>query len=103
MKDFIPISVKPSQLPSKPLSDRANFPTCSCVYFAQAGKDIVYVGKTKNLRKRWKNHHRFAQLEKLADIRIGWMAVTDPWMSAIEQDWIWSYKPSLNNSPNFSA
>lgn len=44
-------------LPRMSYQDRALFPTCEAIYFAHSvDGEIIYIGETDNLRRRWKKH-----------------------------------------------
>jgi len=66
-----------SELPSVPFSSRASLPTERAVYFVLgANNTVLYVGATKNLRKRWKQHHLTRELRKTPQVRIAWLVVS---------------------------
>jgi hypothetical protein len=53
-------------LPSKPIRNLKELPQKAGVYYVTAFWIILYVGKTKNLRNRWKtSHHRYEQFKLL--------------------------------------
>lgn len=89
--------VNPLKLPSLPLGWRKGFPSCPAIYFAIAGKKVLYIGRTAKLFERWKAHHRQAELESIKEVRIAWMEVSDPsLLPAIEKALIQYFKPLLN-------
>lgn len=95
---FSPESVVPLQLPSLPLSWRKGFPSCSAIYFAISNNQVLYIGRTLNLVRRWANHHRQAELENVDEVRIAWMEVSEPeLLPAIEKALIQFFKPCLNH------
>ena len=53
-------------LPSVKLSEKDRLPTTAGIYFAlDSNNQLWYVGKARNINKRWVNHHRYHQLEKV--------------------------------------
>lgn len=90
-------SIQPLELPSLPLSWRKGFPSCSAIYFAILDKEILYIGRTVNLVRRWVSHHREAELEIKGEVRIAWIEVSDPLLlPPIEDALIKYFKPLLN-------
>ncbi len=43
---------------ARSLEEIKNFPTYSGLYFVYEGEELVYIGRAKNIRKRWIGHHR---------------------------------------------
>ncbi len=62
MRRVLPETVCPQLLPSVPLTRTALVPPVAAVYFilTEAG-DVLYVGESKNLTKRYYDHHRQAE------------------------------------------
>lgn len=96
------ISLDPLQLPSLPLSERKQLPTCTAIYFAiDSNNRVLYVGKAKDLAARWKNHHRFYKLEEIdkeSSVRLAWQAWNEEDLSAAEKSLITNFQPLLNNT-----
>ncbi|MEH2177212.1 GIY-YIG nuclease family protein [Nostoc sp.] len=56
-------AIDPLKLPSLPLEKKADLPDCPTIYFAISGsEEILYIGRTADLARRWISHHRFKQL-----------------------------------------
>jgi len=71
-------NVNPFALPYATIADRRQMPKITGIYFVVAGEDeILYIGKTTNLRGRWENHHRLAQFRSLENVRISWLEISD--------------------------
>lgn len=81
------------------LTQKEKLPACPAVYFVLSNqKEILYIGRANNLRNRWQNHHRFAQVNRL-DTRIAWMEVADEGeLPEIERNLISAFKPLLNGT-----
>ena len=65
-------------------------------------KRIYYIGKSINLRNRWKwnsSHHRFKQACKLRDPKIAWIEIPKSKIHNLELEYIKKYKPIWNNTP----
>ena len=59
------------------LTKKGNLPTCPAVYLVLSQqKEILYIGRANNLKSRWQNHHRFAQVNR-SGTQIVWMEVAD--------------------------
>jgi hypothetical protein len=52
-------------LPSKPINRLSELPKTPGVYYITAWWIVFYVGKSKNLHRRWQSHHRHAQFAAL--------------------------------------
>lgn len=47
--------------------------------------------------KRWINHHRYAELEQIGNVRIAWIQVSEPQLLPLIEDALIKYfKPLLN-------
>jgi len=82
------------------LTKKGNLPNCPAVYFVLSHKkEILYIGRADNLRNRWQNHHRFAQVNR-SGTQIVWMEVADKSeLREIERNLISVFKPLLNGTP----
>lgn len=84
-------------LPSLLLESRHSLPDKSALYFVfDEDDELLYIGKTVSLVKRWQGHHRFAQLEQLGNVRIAWMECDALLMDSSERTFITHFKPLLN-------
>jgi hypothetical protein len=52
-------------LPSKPIDRLTELPNTAGIYYVTACWQVFYVGKSKNLRHRWKSHHRHPEFAAL--------------------------------------
>lgn len=91
-----------SELPSVYLLERDKLPNCASIYFVSDSQgQVLYVGRTVNLVKRWREHHRFNQLKRLNRknrISISWLTCSNDIniLSNLENEFIKLYKPPLN-------
>jgi len=68
-----------ADLPSLPLEERAELPHIHAVYFVVSSSgEVLYVGQTSDLYRRWQAHHRFRQSLQAGATRLVWIAVDDP-------------------------
>jgi hypothetical protein len=96
----------PFPLPSVPLSERHQLPTCTAVYFVLEGDSvtnsrILYVGQAVNLKKRWQGHNQLKQLKSGgSNLRVAWLECrnNESVLSIIEAAFIQSLEPELNQS-----
>ncbi|MGL5832473.1 MAG: GIY-YIG nuclease family protein [Waterburya sp.] len=91
-------------LPKVSLETKELLPEYSGIYYVVDENKIVwYVGKAKNLRKRWqgKSHHRIYQLKQLKHkyFDIHYESVDLSQLDQREKQQIAKYTPHLNNSP----
>ena len=88
---------------SVPLDQKNWLPLTSGIYVIADSSDFVwYVGKAKNLRRRWlgRSHHRYAQLirsHKRLVHRIYWKSCPLEGLDENERLYIFLFKPELND------
>jgi hypothetical protein len=70
-------------------------PPVSCVYFVYSGDELVYIGKAKNLKNRFKTHHHASDFQSL-DFAIEWKTMSEPEIKSEEIRYIREYTPRLN-------
>ncbi|BAZ19085.1 XRE family transcriptional regulator (plasmid) [Calothrix sp. NIES-4071] len=87
-----------SNLPTIPISERHNLPDCPAIYFVMQGDTILYIGQTRNLRKRWLAHQIWQHLYGISgEFLIAWLECGDnKLLSGIEKALILHFKPQLN-------
>jgi putative transcriptional regulator len=93
-----PSSLDLSVLPWVPLEATAGFPSKPGIYFAiDSNKVVQYVGRSNNVRGRWRTHHRYDQLQAIGNVRIIYLFVNDPkLLPAVETALIEWFDPPLN-------
>jgi hypothetical protein len=80
-----------------PFVERERLPPISTVYFAFSSTgEILYIGRTIDLCRRWTVHHRLRQLEQLGCTRIAWHAANREVLEGIESAMIQESQPPLN-------
>ena len=90
-----------SKLPHVAFSDRQDLPAEAGIYFAlSSSNEVMYVGRTVNIARRWAAHHRAKQLADMNCARLAWLTVSDPELLAeIEAALITHFQPALNGTP----
>ncbi|MEH1902496.1 MAG: hypothetical protein V7L04_14025 [Nostoc sp.] len=85
-------------LPSMPLTQRNSFPPIPCVYFALSPQsEVMYIGRTVNLKARWAGHHRYEEIKSIQGISIAWLEIKEvEILPGIEQSIIEYFNPPLN-------
>jgi putative transcriptional regulator len=89
-------------LPCMAIEDLAKLPETPCVYLVvnSQGK-VLYVGKSENLRKRWKSHYKLSSLIEESGIRISYVEVQEDLLFKVERALINALNPPLNeNEPS---
>ncbi len=88
------------KLPSLPLEEKYKLPDIAGIYLCiNEAEEIYYIGQSKNINRRWLQHHRNYQLEDIGNIRIAWIAISETsLLNDIETALIEYFNPSLNNS-----
>jgi hypothetical protein len=82
-----------------PFSERAKLPAESGIYAAKIGTDIVYVGRSVNIRNRWKRHTRhdeFVNLNKEHGLEVLWQLHPPESLASIEAKLIKKIQPVMN-------
>lgn len=95
-------SVDPKALPSLPLNCRKAFPSVSAVYFALSkNNEILYIGRSINLRNRWSDHHQRSRLEEIGEVRIAWLEINNrTLLPKTEYALIERFQPPFNSVNN---
>jgi hypothetical protein len=80
------------RLPYVLVGNRNELPSVAGIYFVTRGADeVVYVGQTIDLRRRWINHHILDYLNHQDDVRISWIDLRE-----LEKGYIQGFAPILN-------
>lgn len=87
-------------LPFVDLSQKDDLPPVPGIYFAiDEAKKIRYIGLSKNLKHRWRYHHKLESLAKIPGIKIAYLAVSDSsLLGEIEVALINHFRPDLNKT-----
>jgi len=93
-----PSKIDFSVLPWFPLEEKSAFPRKSAIYFAIDASGIVqYIGRSKNPKIRWRQHHKFEDLQKVGYIKIAYLFIDLPdILPVIEPALISWFNPPLN-------
>ena len=88
------------QLPSKPITKLKELPQDAGIYYIMALGIVLYVGKTKNLRNRWKSsHHRYQQFRVLHPFgRLHYRVLTADKIHVYEKLEITKFQPKWNGT-----
>jgi excinuclease UvrABC nuclease subunit len=78
--------------------ENEKLPKISCVYFVVNNKhEIIYIGRTKNLKLRWRNHHIEKYLMRYkALIKIFYLEMSEELLEEFETKLIFYFTPRLN-------
>lgn len=74
-------------------------PQESGVYFVVLVGEVIYIGRSQNLRSRWVGHHRLAQVASMGDAYVHYLIADNYESSVIEVDCIKRFEPALNCTP----
>lgn len=93
-----PAEINLDALPWLPLDAKTVFPTKPAIYFAIDSQGAIqYIGKSKNPKVRWGQHHRYEQLRAIGGVRIVYLFVDAPeLLLEIESALIEWFDPPLN-------
>ena len=91
-------------LPNVHFIDRALLPNESGIYFVifeAQNQRIAYLGKAKNIQKRWAGHHREPELWMLTSlgipVDIAWVKLEEKYLDEAEKFLIEVFRPPLND------
>lgn len=70
--------ISPAELPRLGYADRDQLPEVPAIYFALRGDEIVYIGQTDNVRRRWRKHTEVVSRTKPDDLSIAWSEFRGP-------------------------
>lgn len=97
-----------SNLPSLPLNKKRELPVLEAIYFCVTGQEILYIGQSKNVNQRWRNHHKYYELVTREGVEIYWFECTGIKQRLMGERFsfreasptlIEHYKPVFNSSP----
>ena len=93
-------TIDPRSLPSVPLKSKNRLPEYAGIYFAiDSLSTIQYIGRSVNIRDRWRGHHRCNQLESMSGVKIAYLLIDAPeLLDHIESALIEYFDPPLNNA-----
>ena len=88
-----------ASMPSTLVSDRNKLPQERAIYFVWNEEQLLYIGKTDNLRDRFSNHPKLPNFV-LAGIetRVSWLPATDDNLAAFESSLIEELEPEFNQA-----
>lgn len=80
------------------MTDLSCLPSVSAIYHVVHQGRVVYVGKTKNLKRRWQNHHIRHRLDALYGDQwsVTWMEVTESNLDRAKAFAYREFQPELN-------
>lgn len=68
------------------------------------GDEVMYIGRSTDLRNRWRQHHRYQDLEQLEDAKIAWLEISDAsLLQFVEMALIAWFEPELNQTKSNQA
>lgn len=90
--------------PGRPIEERDRLPLCAGLYFVFDDPDkVLYIGKSKNIRNRWRSHHRLPDLIAHRGVWIHWLRVdhqfSEEALGALELWCIDRFRPRYNYAP----
>lgn len=91
-------------LPAVELLEKEKLPAVAGIYFAvDKNNQLWYIGKAQNINKKWTNHHRYYQLEKINKknpILLKWYGCENDEniLSQLENYFIEYFFPALNQT-----
>jgi len=90
-------SIDLTALPWVPLDATAGFPSQPGIYFAiDSSNHVQYIGRSGNVRGRWRNHHKYEQLVAVGDICIVYLFANKNKLNSLENKYINEFNPPLN-------
>lgn len=95
-----PEKIEVRTLPSIPLMDIGELPSCPALYFVlDSNNAVLYIGYASSLQNRWRAHHRLIDFVQIPNARIAWMVISEPQMlPSLERVCIDYFQPPLNRT-----
>lgn len=94
------LSINPFALPYLAYKNKVNLPNSPGIYYVlnRSKREIVYIGRAKNIRNRWKKHHRDWDVGIYDDgrITIAWEIYPENHLKELETKRIQEFKPIIN-------
>lgn len=89
-----------NSLPSLLIPERSNLPQTGGIYFVLAeNNDVEYIGKARNLNKRWRKHECCIDLDSPKTCRVAWFEVSDEnKRTEFEKQFIRKFSPKHNSN-----
>lgn len=81
-------------LPSVSFVERKYLPCSSGIYLVIRKNEVLYIGKSANIRDRWKSHHQSSLVEEFD--RIAWWELPKESLNEAELRLIERFNPCLN-------
>lgn len=99
--DFSPQSraarIHPLDLPSLAIWDKPLLPAIPAIYFVLRGSKVIYINKTKNLKRHWGAHFLTGKLATILDqISIAWYECDPDFLTILKAAFIEQHQPGLN-------
>jgi predicted GIY-YIG superfamily endonuclease len=69
--------VDPWTLPSVPFNEKSKLPEESGIYFCIRDRGILYIGMSKDIKNRWKQHHRHEELLSHSCQKISFLCIPE--------------------------
>jgi predicted GIY-YIG superfamily endonuclease len=90
--------INPLALPSLPLSDRFKLPNLPAIYFVISGEQIIYIGQTTSLTRRFLSHHKLKEfIGASPEPCVAWLECNDlSLLKQIEYALIKHFAPTSN-------
>lgn len=91
--------VDPFTLPCVNLDDKTDLPSKPGLYFVIDGDTLLYIGRSKDLNRRWKSHHRYKQIKAMSRFpQIAFLDCDDESLLWTEREVIQRFAPLLNDT-----
>lgn len=86
-------------LPSVSLETKQCLPRFSGIYFVLENSEVIYIGRSQNLQRRWLNHHKMKEFSaRPAQLKIAWLECDAAILATLESTFIELFKPELNKA-----
>lgn len=99
MSAINPYNIDLENLSLLALEQRIGLPKCQGIYLVLSEqKEVLYIGRSKNIHSRWKSHERYQHLRELPGVSIAWIEVNNDFLfRCIERALIEFFKPKFND------
>jgi hypothetical protein len=96
-----PADINLDQLPRVAITEANSLPNIPALYFCISDNDLLYLGITHDLNRRWQAHHKTIELISHPKVKIHWLAIAVADISTkLERTFIQHWQPALNKRLN---
>lgn len=99
-KTTVVVGMLRQSFPCVSFKDRGKLPPIPAIYLVFSSNNLLYVGRSSNLRQRWQSHHRHHQFKLIEGLQIAWFECHADNLPVVESTLIDLLDPEYNGTYN---